>query len=120
MQQLTIFILIIILLTSCKKDKNITSTPKQQPNYFTFTGQIGTNDNSTVVSPDNNLIICGNTGSNISILKISKTGNQIWRKDFYAGSNSSASSIIQTPNQDFFICGSTSRNYSIQVGTYFL
>ncbi len=98
-------------MTSCKKDDDIPPTPEPQPNYFTFTGQVGTNDNSTVVSNDDNLIICGNTGSNLSILKITKTGTQIWRNDFEAGNNSSASGVAEL-NGYIFICGKTSRNYS--------
>src|SRR5690348_7357362 len=98
------FILTLALLCSCKKDKEVVPTaPEPNPIYFTFSGQIGTNDNSTVVSSDNNLIICGNSGTNLSVLKITKGGTQQWRKDFAAGNNSSASSIIQSPSQDFFI-----------------
>jgi hypothetical protein len=111
MKQLSIIILTILFLASCKKDKDIPPTPEPQQNYFTFTGQIGTNDNSTVVSNDDNLIICGNTGSNLSILKITKTGTQIWRNDFGAGNTSSTSGVTEL-NGDLFICGKTSRNYS--------
>ncbi len=111
MKQLPILLLTILFLASCKKDKDIPPTPEPQPNYFTFTGQIGTNDNSTVVSNDDNLIICGNIGSNLSILKITKTGTQIWRNNFGAGNTSSASGVTEL-NGDLFICGKTSRNYS--------
>jgi len=110
MKELTIIILTILFLTSCEKDKDIPPTPEPQPNYFTFNGQIGTNDNSTVVSNDDNLIICGNTASNLSILKITKTGKQIWRNDFGAGNNSSASGVAEL-NGNIFTCGNTSRNY---------
>ncbi len=111
MKQLTILILTILYLASCKKDNDLPPTPEPQPKYFTFTGQTGTNDNSTVVSNDDNLIICGNTGSILSILKITKTGTQIWRNDFGAGNNSSASGVTELSG-DIFICGKTSRNYS--------
>ena len=109
MKQITIIILAILCLASCKKD--IPPTPELQPNYFTFAGVIGTFDNSTLVSNDNNLIICGNTSSNLSILKITKTGTQIWRNDFGAGNNSYASGVTQLGGV-IFICGKTSRNYS--------
>ncbi len=111
MKQLTIFTLIILFFTSCKKDKDIPPTPELQPNYFTFTGQIGTNDNSTAVSMDDNLIICGNSGSNLFILKITKAGTQIWRNDFGAGNGSAASGVAEL-NGNIFICGKTSRNFS--------
>ena len=112
MKQITFITLAAILLVSCKKDNDSMPSPLPQPNYFTFSGQIGTNDNSTIVSNDNNLIICGNTGYNISILKVSKTGTLLWRTDFNAGISSSASGIVEISG-DIFICGKTSRNNSI-------
>ena len=68
-QFLTILCAIMVLFT-CKKES-------QPPglNFFSFDGSIGTNDNSTLVSYDDNLIICGNTNDGICILKISKSGN---------------------------------------------
>lgn len=112
MKQITFITLAVILLVSCKKDNDNMPSPLPQPNYFTFSGQIGTNDNSTIVSNDNNLIICGNTGYNISILKVSKTGSLLWRTDFNAGISSSASGVVEISG-DIFICGKTSRNNSI-------
>ncbi len=111
MKQLVIIVMTVFLFAACKMDNDDPPNPEPQPNYFTFTGYIGTNDNSTTVSVDNNLIICGNTGDKVTILKISKTGTQIWRSDFGAGNNSSASGVTEL-NEDIFICGSTSRNYS--------
>ncbi len=109
-----LFILIIIsLIWACRKDTDPDPTPEPNPTYFTFNGLIGTNDNSTLVSSDNNLVICGNSGTNLSILKITKAGSEIWRKDFTAGNNSFASAITQSPGRDLFICGRTSRNFSV-------
>lgn len=109
MKKVLLLISVVLLFEACAKDKNGTAG---RPVYYTFNGQIGANDNSTLVSADNYLIICGNSGGNISILKISKTGTQIWRKDFAAGNMSSASGIAATGSQDLFICGETFRNYS--------
>ena len=107
-------LLTLILFYSCKKDKEPEPiTPETSPTYFTFGGQIGTYDNSTLVSTDNNLIICGNSGTNLSVLKISKAGSQIWRKDFAAGNGSTTSGITETSSQEIFICGKSARNYSI-------
>jgi hypothetical protein len=104
-----LFILTILFLSSCDKEKN-PEEPIKDPIYFIFNGQIGTNDNSTVVSKDNNLIICGNNGDNISLIKVSKLGDEVWRKDFSAGNMSSCSSLVETENGDFFVCGETFRN----------
>ena len=76
MNQLTIILLTILSLASCQKDKDNLPTPK----YYVFSGQLGINDNSTIVSNDNNLIICGNSGGKIIVTKISKLGKIIWQK----------------------------------------
>src|SRR5690554_4345901 len=112
MRKILPIILTLVLLSSCKKDEKEKSSVQTTPTYFTFDGKIGTNDNSTIASNDNNLIICGNSGNNISIIKITKTGNEIWRNDFDAGNMSEAYSLVQTSNDDLFICGSTFRNSS--------
>lgn len=108
MNKLAILLLTFALLATCKNDDD-TST---EPNYFSFTGKIGTNDNSTIISGDDNLIICGNNGDSISVLKITKTGSQIWRSDFFSGYYSNAFGIIEI-NDDIFICGQTARNHSV-------
>ena len=110
MKQLTIFITLFLFLSSCKKDT--TTTPEPQVNYFTFNGEIGTNDNSTFISSDDNLIMCGNYENNLSILKITKEGSLIWRKEFDCGMNSIANGIVETSSHELFVCGNTSRNYS--------
>ncbi|MDD5571132.1 MAG: hypothetical protein PHD97_08245 [Bacteroidales bacterium] len=117
MRATIITILILVILSSCKKDKD-NQPPKNDgdtniPTFLTFNGHIGTNDNSTLISYDSNLVICGYSDTNICILKISKSGNQIWRKDIYAGYNCQASAISESLNHDLYICGRTSRNYSI-------
>ena len=110
---LILLILTVTFFSSCKKDKvEPQPTNPTTPTYYTFEGMIGTNDNSTVVTNDNNLTVCGNSNNNICLLKISKTGNQIWRKDFTAGNNTSASALVETSNQDLLIVGRTSRNYA--------
>jgi hypothetical protein len=120
MKQLAIFILTVWVVVSCKNDSTPTPEPEPEPNYFTFAGQIGINDNSTVVSYDNNLIIYGNISSKLSILKITKSGTEIWRKDFAAGNMSSGKSIVEDSNHDLFICGATNRNYSVSRQDVFL
>ncbi len=106
----------MVVLSSCKKNNDNQTTSNSEdtstPAYYTFSGQIGTNDNSTLIAFDSSVIICGNNDTNISILKISKSGNQIWRKDIYAGNNCRASAITESSNHELYICGRTSRNYS--------
>jgi hypothetical protein len=99
MRQTLLIILTGVFFSSCKTDNNVTPAPEILPTYYTFSGQIGTYDNSTLVSADNDLIICGNSGTNLLVLKITKAGSQIWRKDILAGDGSSASGVAQTTNQ---------------------
>lgn len=107
---LPLFILTMFFLSSCNKEKNPEGT-LSNPTYYVFNGKIGTNDNSTVVSKDNNLIICGNADDNISLIKISKLGESIWRKDFSAGNMSSGLALVKIENGDLFVCGETFRNW---------
>jgi hypothetical protein len=109
MKQLSILVLVILFLAACKKETD--PEAGQHANYYTFEGQTGTRDNSTCLSNDGNLLICGNKGSDLSILKITKSGTQLWRKNFNPGIESKASSITEL-NGDIFICGSTARNYA--------
>jgi len=110
MRRIIPILLTLYILSSCKKDDKQINIAVTTPTYFTFNGHIGTNDNSTLISNDNNLIICGNSNDNISIIKISKSGNEIWRNDFNAGYLSEATSLIQISSNDIFICGKTNRN----------
>jgi len=108
MKKIFYFALLLFGFIACEKENE----EQLSPIYYTYTGYIGTNDNSTIISYDSNLIICGNSGDNISIIKITKSGDEIWRKDFNAGNMSEALSIVQTDNEYLFACGSTYRNYS--------
>jgi hypothetical protein len=110
MKLLLILFSTILMCSSCKEDPNDPIITDPTPIIHSFQGEIGANDNSTIFSPDNNLLICGNTSGGICILKISKTGSQIWRKDYNFGDGSSASGVAQSGNQDIFICGTTYRN----------
>jgi len=113
MKLLLILFSTILLCSSCKKDPEDPIIADPTPIIHSFQGEIGVNDNSTIFSVDNNLLICGNTPSGICALKLSKTGSQIWRKDYDTGDGSTASGIAQTNNGDIFICGSTYRNDTI-------
>ncbi len=105
--------LIIIVFSACKKDKEVINTTSTSPQYYTFSGRIGTNDNSTVITNDNNIAICGNLNNNICLLKISKSGTLIWRKDFSFGNNEFANSLVETSDGNLLIVGYTARNFQL-------
>ena len=108
-----ISILILFNLVSCNEEN--TEPENNNPNYFTFNGSIGHNDNSTLVSADNHLIICGMTNkSDWSLIKITHSGSEMWRKDFptddqgLQGLNGCV--LAETENGDLFVSGDTYRN----------
>src|SRR6187397_2285653 len=105
MKLLLLPFLTLSLLSSCKKDEP-DPVPEPDPTYHSFQGDIGSNDNSTIITADNNLLICGNHLGNALLLKISKTGSLIWQKDIDPGYYNYASGIAQSANQDIFIADS--------------
>jgi hypothetical protein len=113
MNKLIFILFVIICCTSCTKDHEGSGN---EGNYYTFRGEIGTNDNSTIITSDSNIVICGNCGGFICIIKVSKEGNLIWRKDLNEGSGTTAEAIVESYDGSFYICGSTNRGS--QYGTY--
>ncbi len=107
--------LIFISFSSCKKDKEDGRFYSQavEPNYILHIGEIGISDQSSIISNDNNLLVCGNESNELLLLKTNKSGNLIWKKKFSAGLNSKAYSLTENSNNEIFICGRTNRNWSI-------
>lgn len=105
---------VLFLLASCKKDpvNPGPATPANVPTYFSFNGNIASYDNAAIVSADNNLIMCGSWTHDIALLKVSKTGTPVWRKDFNVGGNSSVYGVAESTGQELFLCGNISRNYA--------
>ena len=99
-----------LILFSCNEDlctdKNIT------PEYFTYSGRIGAVNNSTILSSDGNVVICGNSDSTNIIFKISQEGTLIWRNEFETGNNGLTVGIAEANTHDLFICGAYSRNHT--------
>jgi hypothetical protein len=106
---ITIILLSLLVISSCKKDNN--DPDNDGPTYHKFNGSIGSNDNSTVLTSDNNLVICGNTGDKISLIKVTRSGERVWRNDVYTGNMSSASAIAESDNGNLFVFGETFRNW---------
>jgi outer membrane protein assembly factor BamB len=105
---------ILLLCNSCKKDPGDPILPDEPtPDLKVFEGQIGANDNSTIATPDNALLICGYNGNDLFVIKTSKEGALIWRKDIYANGAGKAYGITQIENEDIFICGLTYRNEDV-------
>lgn len=114
MKKLLTYFAAFLILYSCKKDEDDPIIiPEPTPIYHSFQGEIGAHDNSTTVSADNNLLICGNTTGNICVLKVAKSGSQLWRKEFKAQYFSWASGLAESSSQEVFVCGTTYKYYSI-------
>ena len=105
--------LVFIILFACKK--NDTEPESEESNYKTFYGSIGNNDNSTIVSSDDHLIICGmNYEYDWSLIKTTKSGQQVWRRDLSINDiQFNDCSITEVTNGDLFVCGDTERNMEI-------
>lgn len=114
-----IIILLLFTLVACKEEN--TEPAHNQPTYFTFNGSIGHHDNSTLVSADNHLIICGMTNkSDWSLIKTTYSGAEVWRKDFPTSDQSlqgiNGCALAETENGDLFVAGDTYKNiYSSDV-----
>ncbi len=105
---ITISIIWLFLFSACKKNDN--DQENNEPTYYLFNGTIGASGNSTCLSLDDNLILCGNYNEKISLIKVSKSGEEVWRNDFDAGNMSSVKSLTQSENGEIFVCGYTYRN----------
>ncbi len=108
MKKILGLILCTVVLLCCKKqeDGSIPNTLK----ISKHSGQINSSENAVVMDADSNLFICGNQGPNIFILKTTKEGQTLWRKEFSAGGTSKAYGIVETDDHSLFICGTTTRN----------
>ena len=113
-QILYILLMPVLIFFGCKKDEEII-LPTPSPTFFKFTGEIGMNDNSTIVTSDGNLLICANPvpGSCeygiFYLYKITTTGDLIWSRNYNIGYNSGynhdCSGIAESSNHEYFICG---------------
>ena len=72
MKKIILILTSIIILTSCNDDDWEFGFIGNFKNYHSFAGIINSNDNSSVLDKDENIIICGNNYDLISILKVSK------------------------------------------------
>lgn len=107
---LSIFVLgIVFLVYSCKKEKEeppITTPVSCNSNYKLHKGEISSCQNSTVISSDSNVYICGKIIDVVSLLKLDINGNFIWRKETdIFGEEIHPSSIAISDNNEIIICG---------------
>lgn len=122
MKKIGLPLLLVLFFAACKKQ--ITNTPdpaanpaSTSPVFYGLEGQIGTEDNSALLSYDNNLIICGtNHIGQAMLIKSSKSGNEIWRKEFAIGGiQGEINSVAEASSHELFMCGSVTRNVNGQM-----
>jgi len=113
-KNITFILLTLIILSGCKKNESEPEEPiNTEPIYSTFDGSIWKNDNSTIVTSDNNLIISGNANYDHywSLIKITKTGEELWRSDFPSGDRwNNGCALTEAEGGFLFACGITHRN----------
>jgi len=117
MKKTTIFIILALFtLFACKKNNTENTEPvNNEPIYFTFDGSTLKNDNSTIVSSDNNLIIGGNANYdyNWSLIKTTKLGKELWRKVLPVYDRwQTGCALVEVENGNLFVCGDTHINYA--------
>lgn len=117
MKKIIPILIIIVVLSSCKKDNEVVSPiqiapPDSLPTLYTTYGGLHLNQNSTIFLNDSNLIIAGYSNKNTLVIKLAKSGEEIWRNEFYAGYSSNVFSIVQSSTNELFAYGSTRRNYT--------
>lgn len=103
----------MFILFACKK--NDSEPESEESNYKTYYGSIGNNDNSTIVSSDDNLIICGmNYENDLSLIKTTKSEQQLWRKDIsFDDDQFYGCSLTEVANGEIFVCGTTEKNIDV-------
>lgn len=122
MKKISLAFLLILFFAGCKKQTTNTPDPAQNPAgtgpvFYAHEGQIGIDDNSGLLSYDDNLIICGTNHSGQALLiKSSKTGNQIWKKEFAIGGiQGIINSVAEASSHELFMCGTVTRNVNQQM-----
>lgn len=112
MRKLILVLLASSALLSCRKNTNTTATPSlDSPAYSFFPGMIGANNSSTVFTNDGNIGVLGTTHSgSILLLKLSLTGNELFRKEITLEDTSgygapTVSSLVQTSDNGYLLCG---------------
>lgn len=110
----TKIVFLLVAFLACKKQNIVIPKPPDQNKTYTYPGVIGACDNSSILSKDNNIVLCGNFESKILLIKTTKSGKKIWRKEIEAGNGSSVRSLSEHIDGSLFICGSTSRNAATQ------
>lgn len=108
MKDLSILLLSLILIYSCKKEVAPNQNAETLGNFITYTLHSGTPDNSMIHTSDDNILICGNYNHEIILLKLDKEGNEIWQKDSLYTKDSGGYGLAEMDNGDIVICGHTS------------
>ena len=108
----SILVLLLVLTTvfySCKKkNPTLTSTPKTVT-VKGIDGNLNKNDNSAILSNDDNVLLTGNDGSKIFLAKTNKSGDEIWYHKYGSNFDWKASGMVETATSDIYVCG---RNYN--------
>ncbi|MEP7265956.1 MAG: hypothetical protein ABI772_15740 [Bacteroidota bacterium] len=104
-----LLIIVTVLFYSCKKEGEeylpLETVTVTAPNYYFFSdARLFPYDFSTIKSSDDNIVMCAKSNAGCCIMKVSKSGNLIWKKDFYQGSGYYPASITES-FQNYFICG---------------
>ncbi|HPE57626.1 MAG TPA: hypothetical protein PK904_14560 [Bacteroidales bacterium] len=116
MKKTILFSLIILSVLSCRKyveEYDDPIIPLPADSLFTlYTAEclLWYDQNSSILTHDSNLILAGSKDNNLLFLKITKSGEEIWRNEFFDGNMSFINSIVQSKSGDLFACGSANES----------
>ncbi len=107
MRNLLFFLFTISVLPSCEEKCEINH---QSPHYYTYTGTIAATNNSSILSYDDRILICGNMQTESIVFKIEKDGDIVWRSICDAHETTLLTGLAEHTDQTIFVCGVTKRN----------
>jgi hypothetical protein len=73
--------------------------------YHTFPGKIGKNGTATIATNDGNLALCGMNNGRGFVVKVTKQGSVIWRKDHMVYDGTELVSVAGRGDGGFMLCG---------------
>jgi hypothetical protein len=90
---------------SCRKEKaNVVPLAEKRLAFFPSMGTIGSTGNSSLLTKEGDVVVCGNNFPDVFIQKFSKQGELIWRTEWRLDNICRLNGLIQS-NNEYFLAG---------------
>jgi outer membrane protein assembly factor BamB len=100
--QLITLVIPLFVFFSCTKDK-VPVVEIEDQHYEFLDTKLHEYNNSTIVGSDGNILICGSWNGGVFVSKTTKSGNEIWRKEYATGSDIVGSTIVEMVYGDLYM-----------------